>query len=98
MMIEQGFKKLRWQNAPDLKTWRAEVEAVRRKGYSVDRGNYINGVTIVAVPLFDGSNRVAHAIVAAGVANQLAGSRSIALAKHMQVEAQALSESVLANS
>ena len=96
--IEQGFKRLRWQNAPDLKTWRAEVEAVRRKGFSIDRGNYINGVTIVAVPLFDASNRVGHAIVAAGVANQLDNSRSIALARHMQVEAQSLSESVLANS
>ena len=69
--IEQGFKRLRWQNAPDPKTWRAEVEAVRRMGYSIDRGNYINGVTIVAVPLFDTSKRVNHAIVAAGVAHQL---------------------------
>jgi DNA-binding IclR family transcriptional regulator len=96
--IEQKFKQLRWQNAPDLKTWRAEVEAVRRKGYSIDRGNYISGVTIVAVPLFDTSNRVGHAIVAAGVANQLDGPRSIALAKRMQVEALSLSDSVLANS
>ena len=96
--IEQGFKRLRWQNAPAMKTWRTEVEAVRRKGYSIDRGNYISGVTIVAVPLFDTSNRVGHAIVAAGVANQLDGARSIALAKHMQIEAQSLSESVLANS
>ncbi|HVE90199.1 MAG TPA: IclR family transcriptional regulator [Burkholderiaceae bacterium] len=96
--IEQGFKQLRWQNAPDLKTWRAEVEAARRKGYSIDRSNYINGVTIVAVPLFDTSNRVGHAIVAAGVANQLDGSRSTALAKHMQIEALSLSDAVLANS
>ena len=95
--IEHGFKRLRWQNAPDLKTWRAEVEAVRRKGYSIDRGNYISGVTIVAVPLFDASRRVGHAIVGAGVADQLDGPRSIALAKHMQVEAQALSESIVAN-
>lgn len=95
--IEQGFRRLRWQNAPDLKTWRTEVEAVRRKGYSIDRGNYINGVTIVAVPLFDTSKHVGHAIVAAGVADQLDGPRSIALAKQMQVEALSLSESVLAN-
>jgi DNA-binding IclR family transcriptional regulator len=96
--IEHGFKRLRWQNAPDLKTWRSEIEAVRRKGYSIDRGNYINGVTIIAVPLFDTLKRVTHAIVAAGVAHQLDNARSVALAKHMQVEAQSLSESVLANS
>ena len=56
------------------------------------------GEALVAVPLFDTSNRVTHAIVAAGVAHQLDNARSVALAKHMQMEAQSLSESVLANS
>ena len=94
--IEQGFKKLRWQNAPDVKTWRAEVEAVRRKGFSVDRGNYISGVTIIAVPLLDPNNRLQHAIVAAGMTSQLDSPRCIALAKQMQIEARTLTDSFLA--
>lgn len=94
--LEHGFKKLRWQNAPDIKTWRAEMEAVRRKGFSVDRGNYISGVTIIAVPLLDASNRLHHAIVAAGMTSQLDGARCTVLAKQMQTEARGLSNSILA--
>ena len=94
--LEQGFKKVRWQNAPDFKKWRAEVESVRRKGFSVDRGNYISGVTIVAVPLLDASNRLHHAIVGAGMTSQLDGARCTALAKQMQTEARTLSDSILA--
>jgi DNA-binding IclR family transcriptional regulator len=94
--IEQGFKKVRWQNAPEFRKWRAEVEAVRRKGFSVDRGNYISGVTIIAVPLLDAANRLSHAIVAAGMTSQLDGARCTALAMQMQNEARTLSNSILA--
>lgn len=94
--LEQGFKKLRWQNAPDVKTWRAEVEAVRRKGFSVDRGNYIAGITIIAVPLLDTTNRLHHAIVSAGMTSQLDGARCTVLAKQMQTDARRLSSSILA--
>ena len=94
--IEQGFRKLRWQNAPDVKTWRAEVEAVRRKGFSVDRGNYINGVTIIAVPLLDSNNRLQHVIVTAGMTSQLDSPRCTALAKQMQSEARTLTDSIIA--
>jgi DNA-binding IclR family transcriptional regulator len=94
--IEQGFKKVRWQNAPEFKKWRADVEAVRRKGFSVDRGNYINGVTIIAVPLLDRSNRLNYAMVAAGMTSQLDGARCTALATQMQTEARTLSNSILA--
>jgi DNA-binding IclR family transcriptional regulator len=92
--LEHGFKKLRWQSAPDIKTWCAEVEAVRHKGFSVDRGNYISGITIIAVPLLDASNRLHHAIVAAGMKSQLDGARCTVLAKQMQTEARRLSTSM----
>ena len=42
-------------------TWRKEVEQARRQGFSIDRGNYIAGVTIVAVPVLNGRHDDAHA-------------------------------------
>ena len=48
--IERRFRALRWQKAPDIGVWRKEIEGVRRKGYSIDRGNYIRGVSVLAVP------------------------------------------------
>lgn len=90
--IERRFKALRWEQPPDLEAWRKEVETVRRKGFSIDRGNYISGVAVIAVPVLDGHGRLTHSLVAAGVADQLGGSKSQALAKDMQAEAQTLSQ------
>ena len=95
--LERRFRSLRWQSAPSLEAWRKEVEAVRKKGYSIDRGNYINGVTVVGVPLLDARGQLTHALAAAGVADQLDNGRSVALAKDMRAEADAVSELLFAN-
>jgi DNA-binding IclR family transcriptional regulator len=90
--IERRFKALRWEQPPDIEAWHKEVETVRRKGFSIDRGNYISGIAVIAVPVFDTQGRMTHSLVAAGVADQLGGSKSLALAKDLQTEAQALSQ------
>ena len=51
--IDKRFRALRWHNAPSHETWRKEVDAARRHGFSIDRGNYIAGVTVVAVPVLN---------------------------------------------
>ena len=58
--IEKRFRALRWDNAPSYETWRKEVETVRRQGFSIDRGNYIAGVTIVAVPVLERRRTITH--------------------------------------
>ena len=88
--IERRFRSLRWQKAPDIGVWRKEIEGVRRKGYSIDRGNYIHGVSLLAVPVFNARNQVTHALVAAGVADQLHNARGVALAREMRGEADRL--------
>lgn len=90
--LERRFKSLRWEQPPDLDAWRAEVETVRRKGFSIDRGNYISGIAVIAVPVLDAQGRMTHSLVAAGVADQLGGAKSLALAKDLQAEAQTLSQ------
>ncbi len=90
--LERKFKALRWEQPPDMEAWRKEVEAVRKKGFSVDRGNYISGVAVIAVPVFDARGRMTHSLVAAGVADQLGGAKSQALAKDLQAEASSLSQ------
>ena len=58
--IEKRFRLLRWHNAPSYDTWRKEVDQVRRQGFSIDRGNYIDGVTIVAVPVLNSQGTISH--------------------------------------
>ena len=96
--IERRFKALRWEQPPDLEAWHKEVQAVRRKGYSLDRGNYISGIAVIAVPVFDARGRLTHSLVAAGVADQIGGAKSQALAKDLQAEAQVLSQLLAARS
>ncbi|WP_395703292.1 IclR family transcriptional regulator [Aquabacterium sp.] len=96
--LERRFRAAHWDEVPDFDSWLKEVEAVRRKGYGLDRGNYINGVAVVAVPVFDRRGRLSHALVAAGVGDQLAGAKAQGLAKDLQDEAQRLSELLAARS
>ena len=69
--LERGFRALRWDRAPSLAAWRAEVEATRRKGYGVDEGRYITGVTVVAAPVQPAPDVVSHVVVVVGVSEQL---------------------------
>lgn len=89
--VERRFQALRWDNPPDLEAWRKEVQAVRRKGYSIDRGDYISGIVLVAAPVFDGLGRMTHSLVAAGFGEQLDGEGGQNLGKDLRSEAEALS-------
>ena len=96
--VERRFKALRWDQAPDLDTWRKDVDQARRKGYSIDRGNYIDGVTVLAVPVLDSHGRLSHSLVAAALSTQLGAAKAQALAKELQREAEGLSQMLAARS
>ena len=61
---------------------------MRRQGFSIDRGNYIDGVTIVAVPVLDSRGTISHTIAAVGLGSQLDRASSLALARDMRAAAQ----------
>jgi DNA-binding IclR family transcriptional regulator len=85
--IEKRFRALRWNNAPSYETWLKEVETVRRQGYSIDRSNYIAGVTIVAVPVLNAQGTISHTLASVGLSGQLDRPTSVALAHDMQIAA-----------
>jgi DNA-binding IclR family transcriptional regulator len=93
--IERRFRSLRWQDPPDIAVWRKELDRVRKRGYAVDRGNYISGIAVLAVPVFNKRQEVTHTLVAAGVAEQLDNARCLAIANDMRVEAGQLSARLL---
>lgn len=86
--IEKRFRGLRWHNAPSYDTWRNEVDAARRQGFSIDRGNYIAGVTIVAVPVLNSRGTIVHTLAAVGLGNQLGHATLLKLARDMKSAAQ----------
>lgn len=88
--IEKRFRALRWHNAPSYDAWCREVDTVRRQGFSIDRGNYIAGVTIVAVPIPDARGPISRSLASVGIAGQLDRTKSIELAHDMQAAASSV--------
>ncbi|MBI5911491.1 MAG: helix-turn-helix domain-containing protein [Betaproteobacteria bacterium] len=90
--IEQRFRSLRWDNAPKLGVWRKEVESAKRKGYSIDRSNYINGIAIIAAPVLDANQHMAQGIVLLGLAEQINNSAAISIARDMRAAAETVAK------
>jgi DNA-binding IclR family transcriptional regulator len=65
--LEARFRALRWDDPPTLEEWKAQVSRTRAQGVAVDAGNYISGVTVVAVPVFRARAKLSHALVAIGI-------------------------------
>jgi DNA-binding IclR family transcriptional regulator len=86
--VEKRFRRLRWHNAPRYEAWRKEVETVRRQGFSIDRGDYIDGVTIVAVPVLNAAGTITHTVVAVGLGSQIDRAAARTLAQDMRAAAE----------
>ena len=82
--LKRKFVRLRWQNPPSFETWYQEVEETRRRGYGLDIGNYILGITIVAAPILTDENNVIGALVSVAVSDQMKGPALEALARDLQ--------------
>ncbi|MGR3462188.1 MAG: IclR family transcriptional regulator [Roseovarius sp.] len=69
--LRNGFEKLVWDHPPKFETWMDEVQEARERGYSIDQGSYISGVTVVAVPVFGSNGTMSRSIVAIGISERL---------------------------
>ena len=96
--IEKRFHRLRWHNAPTYESWCKEVDVTRRQKFSIDRGNYISGVTIVAVPVLNGRGTISHTLAAVGLGNQLDRATSLKLANDMKSVAEELTAQLVPQS
>jgi DNA-binding IclR family transcriptional regulator len=68
--LRARFEKLKWDNPPSYRAWKRQVDDVRAGGFAVDHGNYMNGVTILAVPFLNVGRRMTHSIVAIDIAER----------------------------
>lgn len=90
--LAERFQSLKWDQAPTLEEWREDVERTKVAGYAIDVGNYIRGVSIVSVPVFDAMNEMSHAIVTVGVAEQMKGDKMKKMADEIRVIADNVSK------
>jgi DNA-binding IclR family transcriptional regulator len=93
--LAQRFANVRWQRKVEFETWKQEVMLARERGFSLDEGAYINGVTIVAVPILNHRGRITHTIVTAHMQNRLTKTELASLVKFMQTEANLVADRIL---
>jgi len=89
--LEARFKTLRWDEPPTLERWKAQVTQTRARGFAVDPGNYIAGVTVVAAPVWKTRDTLSHALVAIGIGSSLKRTGLPALQQSLLSAAQTLS-------
>lgn len=86
------FDKLRWEEPPTFDQWWHEVELARDRGYAVDDGNYIGGVTVVAAPVFRAPGTMSHALAAVGLGSSVRRAGVAQLGETVARAARSLSE------
>ncbi|WP_335947230.1 IclR family transcriptional regulator [Salipiger bermudensis] len=69
--LRARFDKLVWDHPPSFEHWLEEVAEARSRGYALDRGSYISGVTVIAVPVFGPGGRMIRSLVAIGISERL---------------------------
>jgi DNA-binding IclR family transcriptional regulator len=69
--LEARFKTLRWDEPPTLDEWKAQIKQTRVRGFAVDAGNYISGVTVIAAPVWRTRAKLSHALVVIGIGSAL---------------------------
>lgn len=80
--LKAKFEELVWGDPPKFEDWFTEVEDARRDGVGVDRGTYVRGYIIIAVPVFEGE-RMTRSLVAIAVKDQLTDAQLKELKKCM---------------
>jgi DNA-binding IclR family transcriptional regulator len=89
--LEARFGTLRWDEAPTLAEWKAQVAQTRKQGVAVDAGHYIAGVTVVAAPVWRSRGKLSNAVVAIGIGSAIGKAKLPALQEAVRSAAQTLS-------
>lgn len=82
--LKKRFAVLRWEDAPSFEAYWTEVNAVRSKGYAIDAGHYVKGVTTVSAAVVDAGGQPVMAISAVGFSAQLTGAKLKALGEELR--------------
>ena len=69
--LRARYKELPWDSPPGFNTWLEQIDQARDDGYGIDRANYLNGLTIVAVPVFDTDGRMTRGLVIVGISETI---------------------------
>lgn len=67
--ISEKFAGLRWDNPPEFSLWLEQVQRTKDVGFAVDDSCYIDGVSVLAAPVYHDGKELSHALVAIGISS-----------------------------
>lgn len=89
--LKKKFSEITWDKPLKFETWKKEVEQAKTRGWSVDRDNFMAGITVVAVPIFSGTGRLTYTLAGVGRSSQFTASAIAELVSALQREAKGIS-------
>ena len=92
--LSQVFAALRWQAAPTLKQYLAEVAEARQRGYGLDRGNFVKGVTTASAVVVGSDQVPVSAISTVGFSPQFTEASLASLGAALRDAAQTVTRSL----
>jgi DNA-binding IclR family transcriptional regulator len=70
-VLRRRFDALRWDDPPSFEAWMEQVAETRARGWAMDEGNYMAGVTVLAAPVRQPPHPPGHALVAVGLGSAM---------------------------
>jgi DNA-binding IclR family transcriptional regulator len=92
--LRKQFARLRWQDAPSFDTYWKQVEQARARGYAVDEGHFVRGVTTVSAAVVGPHGVPVMAVSAVGFSAQFKGAELRALCDDIRARTLALSQAL----
>jgi DNA-binding IclR family transcriptional regulator len=92
--LRARISKLRWDDGPSFEEYLSDVDDVRKRGYAIDAGHYVKGVTTVSSAVVDASGRPVMAISAVGFSAQFTKPAIKALAEDLRDRAAEVSRAM----
>lgn len=92
--LRRRFERLRWDDSPGFEAYLRSVDEAARKGYAVDAGCYVKGVTSVSAAVLDASGRPVMTLSGTGFSAQLSRSAVKALGEGLRDRAQIVSRAL----
>lgn len=62
--LAEAISVLKWDEPPKLKQYLAEVKMAAANGFAIDDGNFFQGITTIAAPIFDREGTLTHCMAA----------------------------------
>lgn len=90
-ILRKRFAALRWDDPPSFDEWCEQVAQTRERGWAIDEGKYIAGITVLAAPVWKAQHTPGYALVAIGLGSAVRRIGVEALAAALTDAARALS-------